>query len=279
MAPVGSSGSGKDAAEAAARDAIVYTFDQIPVVPLGSGEGIAVTYRPSGINPDDPNTVTAAIFSAPEIDTWAAIAARQGSTVTAELRKLWMGQTIGQANAGKDTRRVVKAHSYRACGIFGVQPLRSGALLAAADGGMPQRMVWLPAVDPDAPPEPPKAPPPCKGEVLDWSGRSSMTMHGGLVVLEAPECARREIDAHRLAVLRGNPSVDPLNGHALLTRLKVATALMALEGRTTITEDDWSLAGTVMEVSDRTRRHCQLTLIAASRRPNQGKALAAAERE
>ena len=78
VAPVGSSGSGKDAAEAAARDAIPYTFDQIPVVPLGSGEGIAATYRPPGTTPDDNNAVTAAIFSAPEIDTLAAIAARQG---------------------------------------------------------------------------------------------------------------------------------------------------------------------------------------------------------
>jgi hypothetical protein len=281
VAPVGSSGSGKDAAEAAAYDAITYyhTFDEIPVVPLGSGEGIAATYRPNGTKPEEPNAVSAAIFTAPEIDTWAAIAARQGSTLTAELRKLWMGQTIGQGNAGKDTRRVVKAHSYRACGMFGVQPLRSGPLLAAGDGGLPQRMVFLPAVDPDAPDQPPEAPNPRKGKVPDWSGHPSMPNHGGLVVLDTPPCARREIDVHRLAVLRGDPTVDPLDGHALLTRLKVAAALMALDGRTTVTGDDWSLAGVVMAVSARTRQHCQQALAQQSRRANQGRALAAAERE
>ena len=276
VAPVGPSGSGKDAAEAAARDAITYAWTRIPVVPLGSGEGIAATYRPSGTKPDDPNEETAAIFTAPEVDTWAALSARQGSTVTAELRKLWTGQTIGQGNAAKETRRVVKAHSYRACAIFGVQPLRSAPLLAAADGGMPQRMVWLPAVDPDAPEEPTRAPDAREAAVPNWL---EPTAHSGLVVLDTPEAARREIDLHRCAVLRGDPSVDPLDGHALLTRLKVAAALMALEGRTTVTEDDWSLAGAVMTVSSLTRRHCQQVIAAQSRRTNQGKALAAAERE
>ena len=80
--------------------------------------------------------------------------------MTAELRKLWMGQTIGQANAGKDTRRVVAAHTYRACGIFGVQPLRSGALLAAADGGMPHAWCGCPPSTPTLPTIHPGAGPP-----------------------------------------------------------------------------------------------------------------------
>jgi hypothetical protein len=72
---------------------------------------------------------------------------------------------------------------------------------------------------------------------------------GGKGDLTVPEVAWQAIRAHRLAVLREDPHVDPLDGHALLTRLKVAAALMALEGRTLIGTADWSLAGYVMDVS------------------------------
>ena len=50
------------------------------------------------------------------------------------------------------------AGSYRACLTVGVQPLRSHTLLGASDGGLPQRFVWLPTSDPDAPDEPPADP-------------------------------------------------------------------------------------------------------------------------
>ena len=80
-----------------------------------------------------------------------------------------------------------------------------------------------------------------------------MTGHLRLVTgcadLVVPEVARATIDAHRLAVLRQDHRVDPLDGHALLCRLKVAVALMALDGRSVI--DDTRLE------SRRTRHGCQ----------------------
>jgi hypothetical protein len=115
VALVGPSGAGKDAADGVARDAItwgspankLYQDDEIPVLPLGTGEGIARTYRPHGTKPDEPNPVAAAIFYAPEIDTWAALAARQGSTLTAAGGRLRRTQpsTSPQAGDEGDLRR------------------------------------------------------------------------------------------------------------------------------------------------------------------------------
>ncbi len=78
---------------------------------------------------------------------------------------------------------------------------------------------------------------------------------------------------------REDPHVDPLDGHALLTRLKVAVALMALDGRTIIDTADWSLAGYVMDVSTYTRERCKRALIEQSRSQNTARALATADRD
>ncbi len=68
-----------------------------------------------------------------------------------ELRKLWMGEQLGFNNASKATRSILAAHSYRASLIVGVQPIKAGPLLDDADGGTPQRFMFLPVGDPDAP--------------------------------------------------------------------------------------------------------------------------------
>lgn len=279
---VGPSAGGKGAAEAVAAEAVKFTnCAAVPVVPLGSGEGVASTFRPPGTEPDKPNPIVAAQFSAPEIDTMTALSSRQGSTLNAELRKMWSGETLGFGNAGKDTRRIVEAHTYRACLIAGVQPLRAGALLSAADGGLPQRFLWVPTNDQDAPDTP-----------LDWPGtrtvrapawHTSSTRHLSVVgtgtALVIPASARQEIDAHRLAVLRGDPGVDPLDGHALLCQLKTAAALMALDGRTIVSEEDWRLADVVMAVSKATRERCRREIAEHARAVNHARAHAAAERE
>lgn len=275
VALVGPSGGGKGAAEAAAQAGFRFGGKaDIPVVPLGSGEGISRTFRPAGTGPDDPNAIDTAVFSAPEIDTIAALATRSGATLSAELRKVYSGEQLGFGNAGKDTRNVVAAGSYRACLIVGVQPAQSSTLLSASGGGLPQRFVWLPTSDPDAPDEPPADPGVFKINRPAWLRRV-----GGHVDLTVPDTARTQIRAHRLSVLREEPGVDPLDGHALLTRLKVAAALMALEGRTVISEEDWKLAGTVMAVSNHTRRRCQRILDEQSRRTNTARAIAVDERD
>lgn len=246
---VGPSGGGKGACEGASRDAVKFTeYNGIPIftpeLPPGSGEGIARTIRPADTKDDEPNPVPRVLFTAPEIDTLAATASRQGATILAELRKVYAGESIGFANASRATRSVVAAHSYRAGLITGIQPHRAGSLLNDADGGTPQRFLWARVDDPDAPDVAPPAPEPWTVTMRKWGTDPGY--------LEVPDVAREKIHAHRLAMLRGE-DVDPLDGHRMLTRLKVAAALTALGSRCVIDDDDWTLSGVVMRESDRTR--------------------------
>ncbi|WP_203236518.1 helix-turn-helix transcriptional regulator [Nocardia panacis] len=276
---VGPSGGGKGACEGSARDAVVCSYDphgltmvDIEEFPLGSGEGIARTFRPAGIDDQELNSRDRAIFGAPEIDTVAALFSRSGSTLEGELRKLYSGEQIGFNNARKETRTVVAGHSYRACFVVGVQPLRAQALLGGADGGTPQRFLWMPVTDPDAPDTAPTEP-------AQWVVRMPRPnwKPGDLVI---PDEAREAIDTARLVRLRGRDGEpDALDGHALLTRVKVAAALMALDGRTEVSEEDWYLAGVVMAMSNHTRARVQAASREQVRRANHARALASAERD
>lgn len=273
VALVGRSGAGKGASEGAGRDAVRFVdFNgcAIPLdeLPLGSGEGVARTYRPAGTDDEEPNPRTRALFSVPEVDTLAALGARQGATLLPELRKLYMGEQLGFNNASKATRSVLAAHSYRASMLAGVQPAKAGPLLHDADGGTPQRFVFLRVDDPDAPDVAPAAPEPL---VVKLPRFGSEHVH-----LEVPEVARVAMDRHRVATLRGE-DVDPLDGHRMLARLKIAAALMILDGRTVVDAEDWMLAGVVARESDRTRAGIEQTLAERTRESNRVRAEAKAD--
>lgn len=284
---VGPSGNGKDAATAAGNRAVRLLNEvaeplDVPELPLGSGEGIRASYvvpgRPSKDDPHpEPVTIaTRAMFSASEIDGAAALAARNGSTLMAELRKVWVGASIGAANAGAQFRIVVPAHTYRAGVIAGVQPARSGLLLGDADGGTPQRWLFLPTTDPGAP-----APAEDSGEMPDMQPIDVAVNSGtGNIVMKVPPEVIREIRMHRHAVLTEKPGINPLDGHRLFLREKIAAALAILAGRTReIIPEDWELAGHLMNVSDNTRDKCAQVLNESQRQQNKAKAHAQADRE
>ncbi|ORV83481.1 hypothetical protein AWC11_22025 [Mycobacterium interjectum] len=277
VALTGPSGAGKGTSESAARDAISFRWHRgdevdLPEFPIGSGEGIARTFMPpakdkNGI-PEREQIITA-LFSVPEVDTAAGLFSRSGSTLESELRKVFSGEQLGFTNAQAHTRTRVPAHTYRCGLIVGVQPGRAGALLDGADGGTPQRFIWLPVLDADMPDERPEEP-----------ARVMITQPSFSGDLAVPAVAREAIDAHQLAMHRG--TVDPLDGHRLLVRLKVSAALMVLDGRNenpTINKDDWELAGVVMAMSDRTRAWVQRERAKAAQQNNRGRALATAERD
>jgi PHD/YefM family antitoxin component YafN of YafNO toxin-antitoxin module len=249
VALVGPSGGGKGAATGAARDAVHFvrpsgaTVD-VGELPLGSGEGIARTFLPMK-DGDDEIRRTRCVFTVGEVSTLGALAERKGSTLLAELCKVYMGEPIGFANAQKETRTPVAAHTYRACLVAGVQPLRAGALLDDQDGGTPQRFQFLPVSDPDAPDIAPAAPVPCMVTVPEYAADS--------VEFALPQSVHDEIVAMRLKTLRGEV-LDPLDAHRPLAQLKVAAALAVLDGRQDkITQQDWKLAQIVVAVSDYTR--------------------------
>jgi hypothetical protein len=74
-------------------------------------------------------------------------------------------------------------------------------------------------------------------------------------VLDLPPSVIAAIRKEHLAKQRGEVSeTSPLDSHAMLARLKIAVGLMWMNGRTDkVTEEDWSLAGVVLAVSNTTR--------------------------
>jgi hypothetical protein len=241
---VGPPGSGKSAATSCARDALLFDAPSFPTIPLGSGEGIVRTFRE--FDPKAKAQVqieTSALFVADEIDTLKALFERAGSTLGGQLKSAWVGGHLGFANANKERRVWLDDHSYRLCLITGVQPGKGHALLADADGGTPARFIWLPALDARQPDELPAWPSPLTLSAQVWNQ--------GKLTLGVPDEVADEIVSTHIESARGER--DPLDGHALFAREKIAQALALLDGRRVMTSDDWSLSLIVMHVSNRTR--------------------------
>lgn len=243
---VGPSGAGKGAAEAVAAEAVDIGGDPIEPIGAGSGEGIAHLFMARNGKEIEQHT-TAVMLSIPEVDTLTALQGRQGSTLLPELRKVWNGERLGFAYVDPTKRLPLKPHAYRLGLVVGIQPARASALLDDVDGGTPQRFLWMPAIDPDAPDVPPDEPEPLPWKLPHWPYGNSQ----GRVVLRVCDTARQVIDAQRVARLRGTTAA--LDGHSLLARLKVGATLALLEGGTEVEDDDWNLAGLIMDKSDRTR--------------------------
>lgn len=275
---VGRSGGGKGAAEQAAKYAFTYGGHQAEVT-VGSGEGIAhsyMRYRPA--KKDDPGGVeqheTSVLFRAAEVDTLGALKDRSGSTLLSQLRNAYSGDTLGFGYASVEKRLIVPAHVYRLGLIVGIQPLRADALLNADEeaGGTPQRFLWLPTTDPDAPrARPPEVMP------LTWRKPSygAVMSHPGTGRKHIPVCARAadEVDeeAYKSAHDEGH---DGLDGHRLLTKLKVAAALSALDGRIGVEDGDWDLAEVIMAKSDHTREWIKSRMMMDAKSRAQSRAVA-----
>lgn len=281
---VGNSGDGKDIAQKVARDALRIEFGEpFNTNPVGSGEGLAHMFmrakKPTRDDPvPDPILYNqAALVTVGEVDTLGAMAQRQSSTIASQLRQAAMGEPLGFFYVDTAKRMIVPEHVYRLCMLVGIQPARSAVLLNDADGGTPQRMVWLPAGDPEAPDMSPGEPDPMTWESPDWTqaprGRSA---NAECFVVVLPDVAVKAIQDARLARLRG--SGEALDGHAVLTRTKVACALAILEERHQVSDQDWDLSGTVMAVSDAQRARCIKELSQKGIQENAAKAVAEAER-
>jgi hypothetical protein len=245
VALVGASGMGKGAAEGAARDALDVGEDVFTAT-VGSGEGVAHLYSHWTAKTGIVRDRSAVLFTIPEVDILTALGSRVGSTILSVLRSAFSGEKLGFSNASKERTLPLDRHTYRLCLILGVQPERAATLMADADGGTPQRFLWMPVGDPGIPVTTPDTPPTLKLAAQQWK-RGNFPLHR----LTLPDIATDTIRQAQRARLRGEG--DALDGHALQVRLKVAVALTLLDGRRTVTDDDWHLSGTVMAVSDTTR--------------------------
>ena len=198
---VGPSGLGKTASDDVGEQ---YMPADIPVYPFGTAEGTVQAFEPDEDgNPQVPNI----IFASSEIDNWAALGERAGSMTFPVLRQIVTGDQLGQKNASKANTRVVNKRSYRAGISLSAQPESKGAaiLFADAPGGFPQRCLFGPATDPDAPDEPPTGVEPFKPDrVPDFTPNA-----GDYYEIPFPESVATEIRDHRRRVLRGDPDIDP----------------------------------------------------------------------
>lgn len=261
---VGPSGSGKGKTAAAVRDHVhirdhknrpIYTNEYN----AGSGEGMSTVYRPRGTKDDEPNEVTRAVFSAPEIDSIGALQSRTGSTLTSVIRSAWSGEQLGNQNAGKDNSTRVPANSYRWCMWMGVQPRRAGVLLNDADGGTPQRVLWGEVGEPKDQ-APLRAPANPQGDLNvtlpNLDGGCEMQVHHTI---------RDEYDAAEYERLIAPLDAGTLDGHLRFTRLRVAAALALMDGRKVVGKQDWDIAGAIVDRSTAVRQSILETLDAANK--------------
>ncbi|MGB7236889.1 MAG: hypothetical protein WBD41_13010, partial [Rhodococcus sp. (in: high G+C Gram-positive bacteria)] len=213
--------------------------------PIGSGEGIAATFVPpkkEGVEP-----ITRAIINVPEIDTLAGIASRQGSILLAQLKSAAMGEQLGQGNASEATTRIVAPHTYRLCMSVGAQPAHTGVLFNDTTGGTPQRFLWFLTTDPDMPADLTPDPEPLNTRLPFWRPADDGVVE---IVYGPTEITETIVSAH---IARQRGQEDALDGHAMLTRLKVAACLAILHHRIVVSDLDWDLSGVVMAESNRTR--------------------------
>lgn len=242
-AVVAKSGGGKSVAEDAACDLFPAVVRQRN---LGSGEGLVDSYvRPADKESGEPaGLYESVLFVADEGESLKALGSRSGATLPALLRSAFSGKQLGFAYRGND--RHLDLHSYRLTLLVNVQPAKSGVLLDDQTGGLLQRFMWFPASDQRVDSQNP-----------DWPGPLSLPSDKAREYpreLKIPYEAIDLIKDGAVARNRGEP--NPLDGHALFAREKLAFALAVLDGRDEMTADDWRLAGTAARVSDHIRQWC-----------------------
>jgi hypothetical protein len=237
---VGKSGTGKGNTTKVA--ALAWP-NEILTLPLGSGQGIAEQLTKRGSSDIEP-----VIFDIPEIDTLTGLSSSHGSIVLPTLKSLAMGEQLGQANAAKETRRNVPAHSYRACVSIGAQPGHTDVLFNDSTGGTPQRFLWVAVTDPNISDAVFSVPEPLSTTMPHFTPGDD----GVIEVKYADSEIEQSIIANHIARSRGDG--DALDGHALLTRCKVAALLAIMHKRVEVTQWDWRMSAAVMAVSDETRR-------------------------
>ncbi|NKV31151.1 hypothetical protein GS921_15510 [Rhodococcus hoagii] len=254
-------------------------------VGIGTGEGITSQYG-EWVKESVSWKRTAVLFTAAEISTIEALANRVGSTLIADLTKAWSGEPLGYANRRKETSIQLKSHRYRLGFITGVQPVKAHILLKHVGQGFVERFLFARGDDPDADDSytTPRS--------IDWPGNRALDSMideipedefdldtkqkiDNLVQITIPGHVHTAIRKHQVYKRRGG-TINALDSHAMLLRLKVAAGIAALHGQfKEITDTDWDLAGAIMRHHRETRDHTLAVLSKESAKANEAKAVAA----
>lgn len=262
------SGGGKSSAASVAKELVapprqipggLFPEDMVREKAIGSGEGmIGQFHKPPAKKGDPPEIHTSVMFVADEIDSLTAMGQRSGSTTLSIIRTAFTGGTIGFSYIARGRDVHVHSHTYRMTLIANVQPARAAGLFGDAGGGTPQRFMWFPASDPRLTFE--GADHEKFFQEIDlpqgFAFQQSYPMDRGHLVI--PSEARDLIVRERVKASQGR--TDALDGHALFCREKFAFALAVIDGRLSMSLEDWRLSGIAAEVSTRTREWTQAKL-------------------
>lgn len=250
---VAGSGGGKGIARKVSRLA-VHTPVPYAELPIGSGEGVTRAFASNEKVEIDKDRFEyrlkwkdqSIMFRSDEVSGLAALNGRSGSTLGAALKQGAMGEGLGNAYADSEKAVIIPDGEYRMTFHVAVQPALSWAMFQDQAGGFPQRFVWAKTSDPSMPPQASPDPEPWTLHTQHWGTDQ--------VILDVPQTVWDLVSNTHRAKARGE-HVE-LDGHALLTREKIAAGVMLLDNRTAVTEMDWEIAGMFAEHSDIARQLC-----------------------
>jgi hypothetical protein len=268
MMLVGPPGIGKGSSLDAARHLLPAATQRVKDSPLGSGEGMVKAFYDKVKAPESKaaewsRAYDAVLFRVDEGEQLEKLGARSGQTTMETLRSAWSGERLGGAYSDPDRRGfILDPLDYRCAFAIGVQPDKAGFLLGDAAGGTPQRFTYAALVDPCAPsPENlPACPPPLDWQPLDLSRVRTREIDGKeRYPVTVADSIASELRMERHEVMTGRKTVDSLDTHRSLVRLKTSALLAVLNGRSNVNEQDWALAGAIADnsraVREWTMRH------------------------
>lgn len=256
VALVGPPGAGKSVAQGIARQLV----PDAPALGLGSGEAVFKIFLEPGTQDENGQKGPMQLVSRPtalgiydEGEHLLSSMARQGSTLGATLRSAWVGASISSviAGAAQDARQL-PAFRYQLSLLIGLQPGLCGPLLQD-QSGMTDRLVFAEVTDGTLDETDPIVTP-LPMLTLDREDFDPIQIGGlNFPSMKADSSIESAIRVDRVRRVRGEHTSQPFDGHSMLSRLKVASALALLHRRPTIEIIDWEIAELIEEGSARCR--------------------------
>lgn len=259
IANVARSGGGKDASKAVAEELLdlgLSGYCQY-ITEIATGQGLVGAFVDN--EKVDGKYVTKQIRQSvlgtiAEIDSFDHYK-QSGSNTSATLRAMWSGSKQGGQIKDKSKFESVEAHSYRLCLLVHVQPGRGGSVMSERDGGLPQRFVWLPAVDESV--KIANRPNECPGQLHVRFPFVQSPMFGALgdipqtdsLVLNVCPEIEYEVLMHREQQNQPDYTEDELNSHLIFSREKLCAGLAFLHGSKDLTKEYWDLSSILMRKS------------------------------
>lgn len=246
---VGMSGAGKSRAKSEASDLLSECRRDGVAFPMppGSGEGMTEIFLDrSG---ESKYALRGVGFYADEGKWLLDVSRRVGNTTMQALKQLWSGELTGSVAATSDRHRWLAPRDVRATVLISATPDVASEFLRAdlTDEGLPQRISWGWAHYPH-PDDRPEHPGPLR--VPTWRPTEQ------LYEIELSSSLSAMIDSQLLAQSRGEMPGDH-EGHSTYARLKTAAILSHLDGRMTVTDEDWWLSCSDWETTRKIRSYLQ----------------------